>query len=392
MEYATLYPTQTLTTLPMNDLRIISLPVDKGGCGNYRIRQPFSMIARNTPHQAHVIDQEGDDMIAIAEALSVADIIVIRQGGEVGLDILRNEVGKYGKEIGQKKEITAKTVLDIDDNIEIISPYSQHYEEYGTEEYYDEESKVWLWKNGENNFDVQKNRKRVASLLRAMTEVDMVTATTKQLAEYASQYNPNVAVLPNLIDREKWWRLPLKHAKPLRIGWSGGVSHYEDWYSIKEPLNQLLRKYRFKLVMVGAHFEGVIDEDLRDLVEVHPWVPFEAHSFHMMALNLDLAIIPLADLPFNYFKSPIKFYEFSSMGVPSLVANVSPYKEVTKHLTNSLTYEGTKDFYHHLDLLIRDADLRRAIGSATYKESITKYDAAKQAHLWTDAYASLLTE
>lgn len=53
----------------------------------------------------------------------------------------------------------------------------------------------------------------------------------------------------------------LQPNKTLRIGWSGGVSHYEDWHTIREPLNQLLREFKCTLVSVGTHFDGIIDED-----------------------------------------------------------------------------------------------------------------------------------
>src|SRR5581483_10816407 len=112
-------------------MKIISLPVDRGGCGWYRVRQPFEMIKLHTEHDAHVIDKDNDDPLQVAEALSVADIIVIRQGGEQGLPLLRQTVKNYGKETGRNIDIHAKIVLDIDDNIELISPYSEHYKEYG---------------------------------------------------------------------------------------------------------------------------------------------------------------------------------------------------------------------------------------------------------------------
>ncbi len=372
------------------NLKILSLPVDKGGCGWYRVRQPFEMIKAFTSHDTHVIDKDNDETTNIAEALSAADIILIRQGGEVGLDMLKETIRKYGDEIGQKREITGKIVLDIDDNIELISPYSEHYKEYGTKEFFDNSIKKWIWKDGENGFDLNKNKARVMSLFRAMHDADLVTTTTEHLSDYAKQFNKNVAILPNCIDPQKWWQMDLSPHKQLRIGWSGGVSHYEDWFSIKEPLNKLLRKYRFKLISVGAHFSGIIDKDLRDLVEVWPWVPFEAHSYRMMCMELDAAIIPLSDLPFNNYKSSIKFQEFSAMGIPSLVSNITPYKEEITPGENAMVYNNDKEFEKNLTIILENGSIRKKIGTTAKNRQQENFDAKKNVNLWIDAFSRVL--
>lgn len=337
------------------------------------------MIKAHTTHDTHVIGN-ADDMTDVTRAMAVTDIAIVRQGGEDGMRQMR-QIAEFSR---------VKWVLDIDDNIELISPYSEHYSEYGTTEFVHAGKKIW--QDGRKGFNPEANQARVDSLLVGMQEADLVTVTTERLAEYARQYNDNVAVLPNFVDTTAWWKLPLSNRKTLRVGWSGGVSHYEDWYTIREPLNRLLRKYPdVTLVSVGAHFPGILDEDLRHRVEVHPWVSFQAHSYRMMCLALDIAIIPLADLPFNHYKSPIKFLEMSAMGVASVVANVTPYKEAVISEQTALTYRNAEAFEHQLERLIKEEKLRKQIANQAYEWVRDTHDAGANAHLWTDAYASLLT-
>lgn len=111
----------------MKKLKIISTPVDDGGCGNLRVRQPLKLLKQHTEHDTHVIDTKKDDMVEVAKALAVADIVIVRQGGEAGVEAIK----------AKPEYAHLKTVLDIDDNIELISPYSEHYKEYGTKEFYD---------------------------------------------------------------------------------------------------------------------------------------------------------------------------------------------------------------------------------------------------------------
>lgn len=179
----------------------------------------------------------------------------------------------------------------------------------------------------------------------------------------------------------------LKPNPQLRVGWTGGISHYEDWYSIKEPLNRLMREYQFKLVMSGADFSGVVDEDNKHLVELHDWVGFNGFSYHVMSLALDIAIIPLANLPFNHYKSSVKFYEMSAVGVPSVVSNVLPYSEDVIHDKTGLLFKTKKEFYDSVKELIARPHLRHSIGQAAKKWVEENRDAVKNTHLWVEAYS-----
>lgn len=356
-------------------LRIISLPVDDGGCGFYRIRKPFEMIKRFTDHDAYIIDTK-DNMQSVTKALLVADLVVSRPGSEEGMNQLRENYP-----ILKSKP----WVLDIDDNTEIISPYNEHYFEYGTREFYDNNAKKWLWKDGVDRWNITENKKKLDWLIWGLKNCSMVTTTTDKLAEYAGQYNKHVAILPNCIDFGRWWKLDLKPNKTLRVGWSGGISHYEDWYSIREPLNQLMREYKFTLVVAGNSFQGLIDEDNKERVESHDWVPFKGHSYRMMTLGLDIALIPLADTPFNKYKSSIKLYEMSAMGVPSVVSNILPYKEDIDDGLPCRRYSNPKQFYHELKSLLED-NYRDNLGLEAQKWVQTHRDAKKCVGQWVNVY------
>ncbi len=345
------------------------------------------MLKLDPKVDTHVLDNNEDAESQVFTAINLADVLVVRQGGDMGIPLLKDAVSRMQKAKGLTQYFP-KIAFDIDDNIEMISPYSSHYDEYGLEEF--SHNGIQLWKDGEQGFDLERNRKRIASVIEFMKQADLVTVTTDKLKEYAEQYNTNVAVLPNAIDTKKWWRLDTTPHKQLRVVWSGGSSHYEDWYSIKEPLNQLLREYQFTLLSVGAHFSGIIDEDNKHLVEVWPWVPFEAHSYRMMCLDADIAVIPLADMPFNHYKSAIKWFEMSSMGIPSVVSHVTPYKEVIKSGFTALSYTNHDQFYQGLRELITNPTLRQTIGTNARQRVLQHHNAEKNAIIWKEAYQQLI--
>ena len=109
-----------------------------------------------------------------------------------------------------------------------------------------------------------------------------------------------------------------------------------------------------------------------------------------MAMNLDIAIIPLADLPFNHYKSSIKFYEMSAMGTPSLVSNILPYSEDVEHDVNALGYNTAEEFKNGLETLLNSSKTRSRLAKAAQKYVKDNFNMEKQANIWIDAYKEIL--
>ncbi len=338
------------------------------------------MIRRFTEHDVHIIDGAKDDMDVLLKAIIHAHVVVLRPGAE-----------GFMFEMREKPEFKhLKWVMDIDDNTEYVSPYSIHYKEYGVAEFYDKLRGAWLWKDGESGFDLKKNKQRMHAFLTSLSQVDLITTTTPALAAYASQFNKHVAILPNCIDMERWWQLPLKRNKTPRIGWSGGMSHYEDWHSLKAVINKLLKEHQFTFVMAGQGFKGIIDKENQHLVETHDWTPFKGHSYRMMCMNLDAAIVPLADLPFNHYKSAVKWYEMSAMGIGSIVAYVGPYAPEITHNHTALAYQTADEFEKAVLRALQRDPAWYKVGKEAQEWVKTNRDAKKCVNLWTDAYQSIL--
>lgn len=334
-------------------MKILSLPTDKSGCGWYRVRKPLAGLKEYCGVDIHIYDNSKDKPEDLVRALPHFDAIFIRPGAEGGMFKI--------KEIKELSHIKAKWILDIDDNTDLISPYSQFYADFGLKEH--KHGDEWIWRDGEKGFDIARNREKLASLKRGYSAVDMMITTTEKLAEHAREYNDNVYVNDNSIDMNHWWKLNNKINTPLKILWSGSPSHYEDFYAIKEPLQKLMTEYDFEVYMLGSNYSGIFKKEHLHRVHASPWVPFEAHSYRLMSMQADICMIPLADLPFNWYKSAIKWYEASAMGTPSVVSNVTPYKEVIQDGKTAMAYNTPNEFYSKMKQLIENKGLRQNIGN-----------------------------
>lgn len=353
-------------------MKILSLPVGKDGCSYYRIRKPFDGLNIVEEGCAHVLDIEKDKTVGLPQIMQLADVIFVRQGGEIG----------YRKITSMSDlDIHAVSVLDIDDAIDYISPLSEFYREYGLSEA--EFDGKPLWKDGEEGFDLSANRLRVKSLHVGLQTFNYVTVTTPKLAKYAGKFNKNVYINPNSIDFNVWYRVNHREHKKLRVIWGGSPSHYQDWYTIKKPLAKLFKEYDFDLYMLGSAYMGIFPKKYHNRIKVLPWTPFEAHSYRMNALEPDIAIIPLEANEFNSYKSPIKWLEMSALGIPSVVSNVTPYKEVINTKV-AMPYKNASEFYKSMVELLTNRGVRKNIGNAAYQQVFTKHNLENESRRFYD--------
>jgi glycosyltransferase involved in cell wall biosynthesis len=235
-------------------------------------------------------------------------------------------------------------------------------------------------------------------------EADLVTCSTQFLADEYKKINPNVKVLPNMID-PFFFDEPLRNeGDKVRIGITGSVGltsdldvlfpifkHYEN-----DPRVQLvffsLNREPSKLIREIYQGEYAILESFKSLEWV-PLVPVDEYYETLNNLRLDFQIIPRQDNYFNRCKSNIKFLESSMLEIPVIAQGFSdgksPYQgaEDSKHMLIANTFE---DWIKHIEDLIANKDKRRAMGAKAREYVEENYDINKKAHLWEDAYNTLL--
>lgn len=346
-------------------MRVVFLVPGESGCDFYRAIQPAIILHKHKLATIQMV-KKGDGEDCIFRFLEDTDIIVFQRP----LD---------KKVLNLCKTKIKKVVVDYDDNLFDISPFNPVYKNLGIKEVkysFPDGTKIELWKDGMKDtrgeviFDINKNKEHLEIMRDILIHADLVTTTTPYLAKIFKKFNKNVAVLPNAINLANWMRLPLVKTDEIRIGWMGGWSHYEDWYSIAEPLSEVFKRYSYlnlRLVLFGHHFRGTTKNILADKVEFYPWEKSNAYPLKLASLNLDIGIIPLIDTKFNRCKSSIKFYELSALKIPAVISNVPPYNIDVRHNETGLLYNNSNEFIDCLSKLIDDKILRQEMGETAYK-------------------------
>lgn len=386
----------------MRKLRVLWLPTDTGGCGWHRVRIWDEAFNRLGLAESAVLDPRDEE---VKHAIDYADVIVGRLNSSEYIKLV-------------KKSYPSKVVVfDWDDNTLETKPSNPSYQDFGVRDvwvkvdnvrdtdYYksanvgvkqkmDESGMLPLWVTGiTTGFNRFNNLEQHTNLLWCLQACDLATSPTPTLTRMWAKYAEKSAVVSNCLDLSYYPDVVVsrkREGNEIRIGWSGGSSHSADWKSVMPTLKKLSKKYPIKLVVAGSYFKENF-ENMGDLeIEHHPWTAWEAHPYRMKLLDLDFAIIPLADdTSFNDFKSELKMMEFAALRVPMIVKDQLPYSPYLKG--NAMAYKSPQELEEAIERMIKNPGQKEMVKSA-YKWVSEQRNVDILAPQLVELYKSLLPE
>lgn len=225
----------------------------------------------------------------------------------------------------------------------------------------------------------------------ALLLADFVTVSTEKLKQTFKSFNDNIYVLPNFLDDSLWpFHLPIRQnkTKPITIGYMGGESHKPDieWITpVLEKINQKFDgeiNFHFYGVQPPETFLGLTNVKYTELKTYH-YKEF-IDDFHH--IDVDIFIAPLINNLFNQCKSPLKFFEYSTIGVPGVFSDIEPYKNVIVDGENGFLAKSQDEWFEKLEILIQNPDLRYELAKNAQETVRSNWLMSENAHLWTDTY------
>ena len=187
---------------------------------------------------------------------------------------------------------------------------------------------------------------------------DMIIAGNPYLAEHARKFNQNVYILPTGLDTNEYSRqIKKNNNRKIRLIWIGSKSTLKYLAEIKPALEEL-----------GARFPNVvlriICDDFFELehmeTEKHLW------SLKTQAPDLaecDIGLTPLPDNRFTRGKCGFKALQYAAAALPVVASPVGVHSEyIIEGLTGFLA-EDSRQWTEKISLLIKDADLRKKLGT-----------------------------
>jgi O-antigen biosynthesis protein len=217
-----------------------------------------------------------------------------------------------------------------------------------------------------------------ARLKFAFAHCDRLVVTTDYLANAYQHLISDIKVVPNCLEQAVW--LPLhsrkRTAEKPRIGWAGGVTHQDDLLLLQEIIEQTRDEADWV-------FMGMCPDELRPLLsEFHGIVSMDEYPAYLASLNLDIAVAPLADIPFNRAKSNLRLLEYGILGIPVVCTDIDPYRDSPACcVTNT-----TESWVAALRERIHDPDAREREGITMRRWVQQKYLLENNLDEWLNAH------
>jgi GT2 family glycosyltransferase len=266
--------------------RVLAHPADRFGCGEYRVIAPM----RALNDDGRIMGWETGNYLSPAELFRMEpDVILLqRQVDPSQLELMERYI-RHSK---------AFRIYEIDDlitNIPIRSVRKQHFVEQK---------------------DLHKRFRKGISMC------DRFIVSTEYLAEAYQGYIDDIRVVPNYIERGRWGGhepARLRQARP-RVGWAGSITHDGDLAVIFDVVKATAKE-------IDWVFLGMCPEEIRPYVaEYQTGVNLEDYPAKLASLDLDLAVAPLEDVPFNHGKSHLRLLEYGVLGYPVICTDITPYR------------------------------------------------------------------
>lgn len=201
-------------------------------------------------------------------------------------------------------------------------------------------------------------------MFQVLMEADLITVATPILHEFILPINPNVEIIPNYLNDKLWeFKEPINihhDSDILSIGYMGGDSHKPDIEMILPVLLKLADEYGRN---IQFKFWGIEPPSLLTPYSTVDWYPPKSNSYsdfvsYFQTQYADIVISPLCDNYFNSCKSPLKFLEYSALGLPGVYSNLSPYSAIVDHGEDGFLATSLSEWETNIKKLINNPELR----------------------------------
>ena len=100
-------------------IKLLYFLPDRGGCSYYRSILPFEVMEKQSDKFTTMFIDQATKKEEMEKYMNMADIFMMQRFDQI--EMVRR----------LKKLLNAPIVIDYDDNFDFISPYSNHYKDYG---------------------------------------------------------------------------------------------------------------------------------------------------------------------------------------------------------------------------------------------------------------------
>ncbi|MFD3002088.1 glycosyltransferase family 4 protein [Pontibacter toksunensis] len=178
------------------------------------------------------------------------------------------------------------------------------------------------------------------------------------LRNYALKYNPEVVLLPSVLDTENHYNEQKKqHTQEVVIGWIGSHSTVPYLQLLEPVLQRLEQQYKFKLYVIADKAPQL---QLKSL-EFKVW---QKETEVQELLQFNIGLMPLPETEWAKGKCAFKALQYMALGIPAVVSGVGANVQAVVHGTSGYICTTEQEWYKHLETLFLNPEMRSSMGGA----------------------------
>ncbi len=257
-----------------------------------------------------------------------------------------------------------KVVYEIDDAFDCLEPWHPQYASYG-------------------------QPARQEAIRAMMAQADAVQVSTGWLAKRYASHAKRIHVVPNMVELATWPRADrLRKDGLFKVLWAGSPSHSGDLDLIIPVMEKFLGSHKdARLVLFGQEIKDV--RLPADQVQNISWCEFEEYPSRLAEIDADVALAPLADVPFNYGKSNLRILQYWASGYPVIASNVGPYADACGATDSGILCDTAEEWLASLETLYADRKFGKAMADSGF-EAVKAYDVLPHVKEIETFYSSLV--
>jgi glycosyltransferase involved in cell wall biosynthesis len=228
----------------------------------------------------------------------------------------------------------------------------------------------WDWGEGGR---LRRLAPKAPKALLAVRLADRVVAGSPVLADWASDHNENVVLIPSCVAPESY-RAKTRYelSDPPRLGWIGSAGNEPYLELVGPALLELHRRTGARLRLIGTTRRSL--GELEAMIDRVAWSPAVQHD---ELAELDLGIAPLPDQPYTSGKCGYKLLQYAAAGTPLVASPVGVNGQILAQLGMPAAREDGEWVDAILELIGRSAEARASLGRSAREvvQSHYSYDA-----------------
>lgn len=215
---------------------------------------------------------------------------------------------------------------------------------------------------------------------------DVVIIASADLTSPCRALNPRARIvcIPPSLDIDRLRPRPDNGVDAARvvIGWTGTFSSRPYLDLLRGVFRTLATRVPFTLRVIGNFdyaLPGVALEVVRWSAER------EAHDLQA----IDIGVYPLPDDEWTRGKAGLKIMQYQAIGVPCVASDVPLSRSQIRDGETGFLAADADQWIARLEQLVRDADLRRRMGSAARRDAVARYSREATAPVYRELLADL---